>query len=171
MKFNKSIWGLIFLLSVQTHANEITMDWKNLNISDLIRIVAKVTDTNISIEEKIHAKIDFPSSQAVHEDDLIPLTQIILESQGMTLEDTKDGYKVIKIDRENETEIEKTMNTLLFQLKEENYAIVPLLDKCRSYEYLSNRDGIFYLVVTANKELLVSLERVLNKDENTSKIK
>ena len=162
MILNKKI-VVFFILTLFINAD--TLDFNDINfnalrVNDFIKMISLITDTNISIEDEIYnQELNFISNQPIDKDNLIPLTQTILESKGMTLENTKDGYKVVQIKKIEET----NTKTVLFQLSKKSDEIIPLLEECEKYEYIPNNDG-FYLVITADKDILISIKKMLTAE-------
>jgi len=158
MNFYKKTLIIFFILSSSIHGEMVRINFNNLSVIDFIEMVRKITDTYISIEEKVSEKINFITNKdGIEKNKLIPLTQVILKSKGMVLKEIKNGYKVVKLEEKKETNIK----TVLFQVSDKNNELISLLKKCEKYKYMSNKDGSFYLIVTANKELLLSLKKSL----------
>jgi len=142
---------------INKSTEKIDINFRNLKIKDLARMVGRITDINISLEEDFSQKINFVSNKPIEKGYLIPLTKTILESKGITLNETKNGYKVVKIKKEKEANV----RTVLFQVSDKKDELTSLLEKCKKYEYISNEDDGFYLIVTASNDILISLKKII----------
>lgn len=143
MKLNRITVGLILALSVQLHAEKVDLKFNNLNISDFIKMVAKVTGKNILIDGSIKGKINFVSNKPIEKSELIPLATSILETKRMTLVNKGSYYVVVKSNTapgegvavsSNISQGDGTMKTVIFQLSNVNAAVIrtkikPLLHK------------------------------------------
>ena len=79
MKFNKLIVALLLIGSV-VQAQKIDLNFKNLKISEFIKLVSKITHKNILITSAIKGNIDFVADHGIEKDELFVLLQAILES-------------------------------------------------------------------------------------------
>jgi len=177
MKFNKLALGLILALSVQSHAEKVDLKFNNLNISDFIKMVAKVTGKNILIDGEIKGKINFVSNKPIEKSELIPLATAILETKRMTLVNKGSYYIVIKSTTapgeglsvsSNVSRGDGTMKTVVFQLANVNAAVIrtkikPLLHK--SAKIISFKKNNL-LAITAYPHTLKSIKALIDKIEN-----
>ena len=85
MRLSRTLIVLLLALSLYGHAEKVNVNFKNLNISDFIKMVGKITGKNILIDSEIKGKINFVSNKPIEKDDLIPLATTILETKKMTL--------------------------------------------------------------------------------------
>ena len=177
MKFNKLALGFILALSMQVHAEKVDLKFNNLNISDFIKMVAKVTGKNILIDGEIKGKINFVSNTPIEKSELIPLATAILETKRMTLVNKGSYYIVVKSViaagegvpvSSNIGTGDGTMRTVVFQLSNVNAAVIrtkikPLLHK--SAKIISFKKNNL-LAITAYPHTLKSVKALIDKIEN-----
>ena len=72
-----------------------TVNFKETDINELIRFVAKVTDKTIIIDPKVKGKVDVISSKPVNRQELYNLFLSILEVQGFTAVESGDVVRII----------------------------------------------------------------------------
>jgi hypothetical protein len=85
MKLSKLALGLILALSVQAQAEKVDVNFRDLTISDFIKMVGKITGKNILVDGDIKGKINFVSNTPIDKSELIPLANAILGTKKMTL--------------------------------------------------------------------------------------
>ncbi len=109
MKLNKFVF--IAILAFNLVANdEINVNFKDLKISDLVKITSKIINKNILITQEIEGTIDFIPNKPVNKNELIKILYMTLEDKGYTLFEDNDVLRVIKL-----SEIKK--ETSLIKLK------------------------------------------------------
>ena len=109
MKLNKFVF--IAILAFNLVANdEINVNFKDLKISDLVKITSKIINKNILITQEIEGTIDFIPNKPVSKNELIKILYMTLEDKGYTLVEDNDVLRVIKL-----SEIKK--ETSLIKLK------------------------------------------------------
>ena len=177
MKFSKLALGLILLLSMQLHAEKVDVNFSNLNISDFIKMVAKITGKNILVNGEIKGKINFVSNKPIEKSELIPLANAILGTKKMTLVNKGDYYQVVKSNdaageglpvSSNITSSSGTMKTVVFQLSKVNAAVIrtkikPLLHKSAKVVSFKKNN---LLAITAYPHTLKSIKSLIDKIEN-----
>jgi len=177
MKLNKLALGLILALGVQAHAEKVDVNFKNLNISDFIKMVGQITGKNILIDGEIKGKINFVSNKPIEKNELIPLANAILETKKMTLVNKGDYYVVVKSATaagvglpvtSNITGGDGTMKTVVFQLSNVNSAVIrtkikPLLHKSAKVVSFKKNN---LLAITAYPSTLKSIKKLIDKIEN-----
>ena len=78
-------------------SDEVNINFKDLQIVDFIKMVARITGKNILVGENIQGKVDFVSVKPVKKDQIYNLLVNVLNSKGFTIRDTRNGYlKVIR---------------------------------------------------------------------------
>jgi len=87
---------IIFLLIISLHATQIELNFKNLQISDFIKMVAKITDKNILLTSDIKGEVNFISVKPVNEKEIYTILLNILRSKGYTLIEENGYLKVIR---------------------------------------------------------------------------
>jgi general secretion pathway protein D len=176
MKFNKIALGLVLLLSMEVHAKKVDVNFKNLKISDFIKMVGKITGKNILVDGEIKGKINFVSNKPIEESELIPLANAILETKKMTLVKKGSYYQVIKSNTaageglpvSSNITSGGTMKTVIFELTNVNAAVIrtkikPLLHK--SAKIISFKKNNL-LAITAYPHTLRSIKALIDKIEN-----
>ncbi len=96
MKFVKTLL-LSTLLVLSLNAREqVNVNFSDLQINDFIKLISKITQKNILINNKINGTVNFVSTTPVYDDELIGILVSVLESKGFTL--VKDGsiYEVVR---------------------------------------------------------------------------
>ena len=96
MRSIKSLFLAIVLVASLSAREQVNVNFANLEIKDFIKLISKITNTNILIGQKISGTVDFVSSVPIYDDELMGILVSVLESKGFTL--AKDGslYKVIR---------------------------------------------------------------------------
>jgi len=177
MKLNKLALGLILALSVQAHAEKVDVNFKNLNISDFIKMVGKITGKNILVDGEIKGKINFVSNKPIEKSELIPLANAILETKKMTLVNKGNYYQVVKSATAAGEGLPVTstidggggtMKTVVFQLSNVNAAVIRT--KIKSLLHKSAKSVSFkknnLLAITAYPHTLKSIKKLIDKIES-----
>ena len=175
MKFSKIALGLLLTLSI-AYAEKVDINFKNLEISDFIKMIGKITGKNILVDGEIKGKINFVSNKPIEKSELIPLANAILESKKMTLVDKGEYYQVVKstdaagegLEVKENIGTSGTMQTVVFQLTKANAAVIrtkikPLLHK--SAKVISFKKNNL-LAITAYPHTLKSIKQLIDKIEN-----
>ena len=177
MKFSKLALGLILALGVQAHAEKVDVNFRDLSISDFIKMVGKITGKNILVDGAIKGKINFVSNTPIEKSELIPLANAILETKKMSLVNKGSYYQVVKsttapgegLDVSSSIASgDGTMKTVVFQLSNVNTAVIrnkikPLLHK--SAKVISFKKNNL-LAITAYPHTLKSIKKLIDKIEN-----
>ncbi|NOZ90631.1 MAG: type II secretion system secretin GspD [Epsilonproteobacteria bacterium] len=177
MRLNKVLIILFFVLGFFAHAEKVNVNFKNLNISDFIKMVGKITGKNILIDGDIKGKINFVSNKPIEKDELIPLANAILESKKMTLINKGSYYQVVKSNdapgeglpvRTNINPKNGTMQTVVFQLSNINTSVIrtkikPLLHKSAKVVSFKKNN---LLAITAYPNTLKSIKKLIDKIES-----
>ncbi|NEW61149.1 type II secretion system secretin GspD [Sulfurovum sp. bin170] len=179
MRLSKIVVGVLIALSLQAHAEKVDINFNNLNISDAIKMVGKITGKNILIDGEIKGKINFISNEPVEKSELIPIINAILSTKKMTLVPKGDYYQVVKINdasgeglpvRSNISQ-GGTMETVVFQLNSVNAAVIrtkikPLLHKSAKVVSFKKNN---LLAITAYPHSLKSIKKLIDKIERGEK--
>jgi len=177
MKFSKLALGLILALGVQAHAEKVDVNFRDLSISDFIKMVGKITGKNILVDGAVKGKINFVSNTPIEKSELIPLANAILETKKMSLVNKGSYYQVVKstsapgegLDVSSSIASgDGTMKTVVFQLSNVNTAVIrtkikPLLHK--SAKVISFKKNNL-LAITAYPRTLKSIKKLIDKIEN-----
>ena len=130
MKLNKLfILLLIILLGiVNLKANEeptININFKNLQINDLIKITSKIINKNILLTQKINGKVDFISNKPVKKSEILNVLVYVLESKGYTMIDNNGLLRIVRINDASKYNMpvvsKKKLNT--FQMVTEIFSV------------------------------------------------
>jgi len=84
---------LVFSLSAREQVN---VNFSNLEIKDFIKLISKITNKNILINNKIKGTVDFVSTTPIYEDELIDILITVLDSKGFTLLEQGFFFEVIR---------------------------------------------------------------------------
>ncbi len=176
MRLSKIVIGVLLVLTMQISAEKVDVNFKNLSISDFIKMVGKLTKKNILIDGDIKGKINFESNEPIEKNQLIPLANAILSTKKMTLVPKGDYYQVVKINdapgeglavKNNISRGSGIMETVIFQLSSVNAAVIrskikPLLHKSAKVNSFKKNN---LLVVTAYPHSLKSIKELIDKIE------
>jgi len=101
MKLNRLVIIFIsIILSVNiafANARTVNINFKDLKITDLIKITSKIINKNILLTQRINGKVDFISNKPVTTDDILNILIYVLESKGYTLIDNNGILRVVRI--------------------------------------------------------------------------
>ncbi|MDF1883049.1 hypothetical protein JHD49_03770 [Sulfurimonas sp. SAG-AH-194-C21] len=96
MRFIKTIL-LTVLLVFSLHArDEVNVNFADLQINDFIKLISKITNKNILVNNKINGTVNFVSATPVYDDELIGILVSVLESKGYTLIKKGSLYQVVR---------------------------------------------------------------------------
>jgi len=177
MRLSKIVIVLIIALSLCGHAEKVNVNFKNLSISDFIKMVGKITGKNILIDSDIKGKINFVSNKPIDKNDLIPLATTILETKKMTLVNKGSYYQVVRSNdaagqglpvKRHITSRGGTMETIIFKLNNINSAVMrsklkPLLNKSAKIVSFKKNN---ILAITAYPRNLKSIKKLIDEIEN-----
>ena len=86
----------LFLLVLMLNAREVELNFKNLEINDFIKMVAKITDKNILLTQNLRGKVNFVSVKPINEKEVYDILLNILRSKGYTLMEDNGFLKVVR---------------------------------------------------------------------------
>ena len=75
---------------------KVNVNFADLEISDFIKLISKITNKNILIHDKISGKVDFVSNSPVYADELMEILISVLESKGFTLMEKGSLMEVVR---------------------------------------------------------------------------
>lgn len=84
--------SLAISLGLAEPKNAIEINFKDLEIEDFVKMVAKITDKNILLSQDIRGKINFVSVKPIPKERLYSLLQQILDTKGFTLIEHSGGF-------------------------------------------------------------------------------
>ena len=76
---------------------QVNVNFANLEINDFIKLISKITNKNILINNKINGTVNFVSTAPVYDDELIGILVSVLESKGFTLIKKGSLYEVVRL--------------------------------------------------------------------------
>jgi general secretion pathway protein D len=178
MKWIKFLFVLLFLLN----AKEIELNFKNLDINDFIKMVAKITNKNILLTQKLHGKVNFISVKPINENEVYNILLNILRSKGYTLIEDRGFLKVIRSAEAYRNAPPLAENNKLNQVETDIIHIrnIPARSAFSQINFLLSHYG--KIVVNKEKNLLIItdypsnlelikkvLKRIDSKNENYAK--
>ncbi|AZV45721.1 type II and III secretion system protein:NolW [Nautilia sp. PV-1] len=87
---------LLIILSVMLFGAQIELNFKNLEIKDFIKMVAKITNKNILLTNDIRGEVNFISVKPVNENEIYDILLNILRSKGYTIVSEHGYLKVVR---------------------------------------------------------------------------
>ncbi len=96
MKFIRFMFLTLSLVLVLSAREQVNVNFSNLEVDDFIKLVSKITKKNILISNKIPGTVDFVSSTAVYDDELMGILISVLESKGFTLVQSGSLYEIVR---------------------------------------------------------------------------
>ena len=96
MALTKPFFLTVMLVMSLSAREQVNVNFSDLEIEDFIKLISKVTNKNILINNNIKGKVNFISTTPVYDDELLGILVSVLESKGFTL--MKDGslYQVVR---------------------------------------------------------------------------
>ena len=89
---------MLFITSILFANKEtVNINFKNLDIEDLIKITSKVINKNILMGVKVKGKVDFISNKPVYKEDILNILLYTLQSKGYTIIENKGILRVIRL--------------------------------------------------------------------------
>ncbi|MDK9692643.1 MAG: type II secretion system secretin GspD [Sulfurimonas sp.] len=96
MRFIKAIFlTVVFVLSLSAR-EEVNVNFSNLEIGDFIKLVSKITNKNILVNNKVSGTVDFISATPIYDDELMSILVSVLESKGFTLVEDGSLYEIVR---------------------------------------------------------------------------
>lgn len=97
MRYIKQLLFLTLLLSLTLQAREeVNIEFNKLQISKFIKLVAKLSNTNILVTNRINGTVDMVTSAPIYDDELMGILVSVLESKGFTLVKNGSYYEVVR---------------------------------------------------------------------------
>ncbi len=97
MKYIKPLLLLSFLLAISLNAREeVDIKFDNLQINKFIELVAKLSNKNILVTNKISGTVDLVTAAPIYDDELMGILISVLESKGFTLVKNGSIYEVVR---------------------------------------------------------------------------
>ncbi len=170
---------LIFFMSL-IYAKEVELNFKNLDINDFIKMVAKITNKNILMTQNISGKVNFISVKPVSEKEVYDILLNILKSRGYTLLQDNGFLKVIRsadayrnappLASKNNLDQLETDIISLKNIKAQNaYSLINYLNS-RYGKIVINRDKNL-LVITDYPKNIDIIKKILKKIDTSKSLK
>jgi len=96
MKYIKLLLLLTIMTTSLSAREEVNIKFDKLQISKFIKLVAKLSNTNILVTKKINGTVDMITSAPVYDDELMGILVSVLESKGFTLIKNGSYYEVVR---------------------------------------------------------------------------
>jgi general secretion pathway protein D len=96
MRLIKTIFLTTVLVLNLSAREQVDVNFSNLEINDFIKLISKITNKNILINNKIMGTIDFVSTTPIYDDELIDILISVLKSKGFTLIKNGSIYEIIR---------------------------------------------------------------------------
>lgn len=96
MRFIKAIFLTVILVLSLSAREQVNVNFSNLEINDFIKLVSKITNKNILVNNKITGTVDFVSSTPIYDDELMDILISVLESKGFTLIEDGSLYEIVR---------------------------------------------------------------------------
>jgi len=82
--------------SKQATRQQVNVNFSNLEITDFIKLISKITNKNILINHKVNGTVDFVSTSPIYDDELMGILISVLESKGFTLIQNGSLYEIVR---------------------------------------------------------------------------
>ena len=96
MRLIRFIFLTLSLVLVLSAREQVNINFSNLEIEDFIKLVSKITNKNILINHKIKGTLDFVSTAAVYDDELMSILISALDSKGFSIIQDGSIYQIIR---------------------------------------------------------------------------
>jgi len=96
MRFIKTVLLTAFLVFSLNAREQVNVNFSDLQINDFIKLISKITNKNILVNNKINGTVNFVSTTPVYDDELIGILVSVLESKGFTLVKKGSLYEIIR---------------------------------------------------------------------------
>ena len=170
----------LIIFTVLMYAKEIRLNFKNLDINDFIKMVAKITDKNILLTQNLSGKVNFISVKPVNEKEVYDILINILKSRGYTLLEDNGFLKVVRsadayrnappLASQNKiTQLETDIISLKNIRAKEAYSLINYLVS-RYGKIVVNRDKNLLIVTDYPKNIDI-IKKILTKIDKTKSLK
>ncbi len=96
MRLIKTIFLTTILVLSLSAREQVNVNFSNLEINDFIKLISKITNKNILINNKINGTVNFVSTTPVYDDELVGILVSVLESKGFTLIKKGSLYEIVR---------------------------------------------------------------------------
>jgi len=146
---------ILLFFALFLNAKQIELNFKNLDINDFIKMVAKITDKNILLTQNLSGKVNFVSVKPVNEKEVYDILLNILKSRGYTLLEDNGFLKVVRSADAYRNAPPLASQNKITQLETDIISLknIKAKDAYSLINYLVSRYG--KLVVNRDKNLLI----------------
>lgn len=157
----------LFVLVMALNAAQVQLNFKNLDIADFVKMVAKITHKNILLTRDIHGKVNFISVKPIDEKEVYKVLLDILKSKGYTIVEEQGFLKVIRNADAIKDAPPLAGQSSLEQMETDLIALnnIPVTSAYKQVSYLISRYG--KIVINSEKNILI----VTDYSENLKVIK
>ena len=96
MKFVKYLIIVLLIVTNIEAREQINVNFANMQISDFIKLISKITHKNILLNNKINGTVNFVSTAPIYDDELMNILVSVLESKGYTLVQNGSILEVVR---------------------------------------------------------------------------
>jgi general secretion pathway protein D len=166
---------VVFKLSAE---DEMNINFKDLQIMDLVKITSKIIDKNILITEEIKGNVDFISNKPINKDELIKILGFVLEDKGYSLIQSDEMLRIINnmtLGTNKDTVIVELQNIDANDAKKNLDAIAKskFNDKVETQKVsiIDNKDNNSLVIIGEKSNINYLARYIKNVDSNSSLIK
>jgi general secretion pathway protein D len=166
---------VVFKLSAE---DEMNINFKDLQIMDLVKITSKIIDKNILITEEIKGNVDFISNKPINKDELIKILGFVLEDKGYSLIQSDETLRIINnmtLGTNKDTVIVELQNIDANDAKKNLDAIAKskFNDKVETQKVsiIDNKDNNSLVIIGEKSNINYLARYIKNVDSNSSLIK
>ena len=123
--------------SYQEDKKPININFKRLQIKDLIKLTARILGKNILTMDEISGRVNFISNEPIYKDDLINILIYSLESRGYTIIDNGDMLRIVRISSSSKYNLPILTNKSNMNYKQVVTKIFPI--KYANVDYISSK--------------------------------
>ena len=171
--------GVVFvlLLCSVVAAKEITINFQNTPVMDVVKFVATKTNKNILINEPISGNVNFISNVPIQESELVSLLEHVLMVKGYALSPSAKGYYEIvrsATASKNVTLGDKSdVGMKMVILRPKNAKPSVIVDKIKhlasQYAIITHDDAMGILLVSDYPKNITNMQKLLNLFDNQLK--
>ena len=170
------LWLFVLELNVLS-SEKININFKDLQIMELIKITSKIINKNILINEEIEGNVDFISNKPVNEEELIKILEFVLEDKGFSLVQESGILRVVKLDNfiTKDSVIVELKNIDVNEAKKNLEAIAKskFNDKLENEKIsiVENKENNTLVIIGEKENISYLANYIKNVDNDTSLIK
>jgi len=158
MRIIKRILVVVIFTTYLQAQEKINIDFKQLEIMNLIKITSKILDKNILITQEIKGKVDYISNKEVSKNDLIKILIFVLESKGYTLINNENILRIVKLNEGAKNNV-PIINTSLNSKQYYNQMLTEI--------FKVHNVNVDYIASKVKHLISINAKLVTNLDSNT----